>query len=253
MTEEQPEPAVEGVAVIIAAKDEQQRIAATAQAAATVPGVDLVIVVDDGSVDRTGIVAESVGAIVVGHSRNRGKGAAMETGATALAAIESRESGRKAPRALLFLDADLQQTAVQARPLVDPVIAGTADMTIALLPQQRTQGGGRGLVVDLARTGVERATGWRPTQPLSGQRCLTRAAFEAALPLAHGWGVETGLSIDLLRQGYRVSEVEVPFHHRVSGKDWKAQVHRGRQYADVMRALLTRGVRPSAPERLRRR
>lgn len=245
--------AVHGVAVIIPAKDEQQRIAATVQAAAVVPGVDLVIVVDDGSVDRTGQVAEGVGAIVVGHSRNRGKGAAMETGATALAAVESREPDREAPRAMLFLDADLEQSAAQARPLVDPILADSADMTIATLPTQRTAGGGRGFVVDLARTGVERGTGWRPSQPLSGQRCLTRAAFEAALPLAHGWGVEVGLSIDLLRQGYRVQEVGVPFHHRVTGADWKAQVHRGRQYADVMRALVTRGIRPSLPERLRRR
>ena len=38
-------------------------------------------------------------------------------------------------------------------------------------------------------------------------RCLTREAFEAATPLAHGWGVETGMTIDLLRRGFRVVEV----------------------------------------------
>ncbi len=240
-------------AAVIPAKNEETRIGATVRSAALIDGVDLVVVVDDGSTDRTSAVASDAGAVVIAHSRNRGKAAAMESGAAAVGAIEARESRTDRPRVLLFLDGDLEETAGEARPLVTPVLEGTADMTIAVLPAQRTAGGGRGLVVDLARSGVERATGWTPTQPLSGQRCLTRAAFEAALPLAAGFGVETGLTIDLLRQGYRVVEVEVPFHHRVTGTDWQAQLHRGRQYADVMRALVTRGVRPALPERLRRR
>jgi hypothetical protein len=85
-----------------------------------------------------------------------------------------------------------------------------------------------------------RATGWRPAQPLNGQRCLTRAAFEAARPLAPGFGVETGLTIDLLRQGMRVAEVEVPLGHRATGGDWRSQLHRARQFVDVGRALAVR-------------
>lgn len=240
-------PTTDRVAVVVPAKDERERIAATVTAAGSLPAVDLVVVVDDGSTDDTAQLAADAGAVVVSHARNRGKAAAMETGAAAVAAIEARDADGRSPRALLFLDADLADTAAATAPLTGPVLAGTADMTIAVLPPQASPGGGRGLVVDLSRTGIERATGWTPTQPLSGQRCLTRAAFEAALPLATGWGVETGLTIDLLRGGYRVVEVEVPLQHRVSGTDWKAQVHRGRQYLGVLRALVTRGVRPSAP------
>ncbi|NDL58073.1 glycosyltransferase family 2 protein [Phytoactinopolyspora mesophila] len=241
-----------GVAIIIPAKDEQARIGATVRSAAGLPAADLVIVVDDGSTDRTAAEATAAGATVIAHPRNRGKAAAMETGAAAVTAIESRETARPAPRALLFLDADLEDSAAKAAPLIEPVINGEADMTIAVLPAQSHAGGGRGLVVDLSREGIARATGWAPRQPLSGQRCLTRSAFEAALPLAPGWGVETGLTIDLLRQGYRALEVDVSLHHRVTGTDWKAQVHRGKQYAGVLRALVTRGVRPSPPSRLRR-
>jgi hypothetical protein len=68
-------------------------------------------------------------------------------------------------------------------------------------------------------------------------RCLTRAAFEAALPLAPGWGVETALTIDLLRAGFRVREVPCDLHHRVTGSDWRSQLHRAAQYRDVARAL----------------
>ena len=69
------------VAVIIPAKDESRRIAATVRSARAIPHVDLVLVVDDGSEDNTQHVAREAGAVVVRHSHNRGKAAAMETGA----------------------------------------------------------------------------------------------------------------------------------------------------------------------------
>ena len=227
------------LAVIVPAFDEEARIAATVEAAAKVAGVDLVVVVDDGSADGTARVAREAGAVVVRHGRNRGKAAAMETGAAAVSAIEARE-GRAVPRLLLFLDGDLEGTAGNAAPLAEPVRSGAAGMTIATLPPQ--PGGGHGLVVRLSRDGIRAAVGFEARQPLSGQRCLSRAAFEAALPLARGFGVETGLTIDVLRAGFKISEVEVEFRHRVTGTDLAAQLHRARQYRDVALALATRRV-----------
>lgn len=227
------------VAVVIPAKDEADRIAATVAASSAIPGVDLVVVVDDGSADATGALAARAGAQVVRHARNRGKAAAMTSGADAVAAAG-------AERLLLFLDADLEGTAGAAAPLIDPVRAGDADMSIATLPAQRTAGGGHGFVVRLSRWGIVRATGFTPVQPLSGQRCLTQPAFAAARPLARGFGVETALTIDLLRAGFRVVEVECALHHRVTGADWRSQLHRLRQFRHVALAL-------AAPRRLRRR
>ncbi len=166
------------IAVIIPARNESDRIKATVAGAAGLPGVGLVLVVDDGSRDGTAAFTE-------------------------------------------------------------PVRAGEADMTVAVFTT-RVKLGGHGLVVGLSGAGIERATGWRPAQPLNGQRCLTRTAFEAARPLARGFGVETALTIDLLRQGMRVREVEVPLAHRPTGNDWRAQLHRARQLADVARALAVR-------------
>jgi glycosyltransferase involved in cell wall biosynthesis len=226
------------VAVIISARNEADRIEATVRAATGIGGVALVIVVDDGSTDATAAAARRAGAAVVRHARNRGKGAAMETGAEAARLLDRRER-RDHPRHLLFLDADLAGTAALAGPLTDPVLAGTADMTIAVFTTM-VKLGGHGLVVGLSGAGIRRATGWRPVQPLNGQRCLTRAAFEAARPLAHGWGVETGLTIDLLRRGVRVTEVEVDLVHRATGTGLRAQLHRAHQLADVARALATR-------------
>jgi glycosyl transferase family 2 len=226
------------VAVVIPARDESDRIAATVKTASSLPGVDLVIVVDDGSRDGTAAVAEGAGAVVVKHARSRGKGGAMETGAESVRLLD-REQGRETARHLLFLDADLGDTAQYAGPLTEPVLRGEADMTIAVF-SSTVKLGGHGFVVRLAGGGIQRATGWRPAQPLNGQRCLTRAAYDAAVPLAPGFGTETALTIDLLRKGLRVTEVEVPLAHRATGTDWRAQLHRARQFADVGRALARR-------------
>jgi glycosyltransferase involved in cell wall biosynthesis len=226
------------VAVVIPARNEADRIQATVTSAAGIAGVALVVVVDDGSADGTAAVARRAGAVVTRHARNRGKGAAMETGAEAVRVLDQREH-RDRPRHLLFLDADLADTAALAGPLADPVLAGTADMTIAVFTTT-VKLGGHGLVVGLSGAGIQRATGWRPAQPLNGQRCLTRAAFEAARPLARGWGAETGLTIDLLRQGLRVTEVEVELAHRATGTGLRAQLHRAHQLTDVARALAVR-------------
>jgi hypothetical protein len=226
------------VAVVIPARNEADRIQATVTAALGLSDVALVIVVDDGSKDGTAAAARRAGAVVTRHARNRGKGAAMETGAEAAGLMDQREH-RDRPRHLLFLDADLAGTAALAGPLIDPVLVGRADMTIAVFAAT-VKLGGHGLVVGLSGTGIRRATGWQPAQPLNGQRCLTRAAFEAARPLAHGWGVETGLTIDLLRKGMRVTEVEVELAHRATGTGMRAQLHRAHQLTDVARALAAR-------------
>ena len=231
------------VAVVIPAYNEADRVGDTVAGAARLPDADLVVVVDDGSRDATARVAEKAGASVLRHARNKGKAAAMETGAEAVRLLDQREP-RDSPRHLLFLDADLGVTAAEAGPLITPVVTGEADVTIAVFAT-RVKLGGHGLVVGLSAAGIRRATGWTPAQPLNGQRCLSRAAFDAARPLARGFGVETAMTIDLKRKGLRITEVEVPLAHRAAGSDLRAQLHRARQFADVAWALATRLLPPS--------
>ena len=236
------------VAAVIPCKDEADRIAATVAAVASLPQVGRVVVVDDGSTDETSAAARAAGADVVRHDRNRGKAAALETGVARVRALERADAGRDPsaawPAALLFVDGDLQETATNLGVLTTPVLDGSADMTIATLPAQITAGGGRGLVVGLARRGIEHLTGFRAVQPLSGMRCLSPAAFAAGTPLARGWGVETALTVDVIRAGLTVLEVPCELQHRVSGSDWHGQLHRAGQYRDVWLALVRRGWRP---------
>ena len=74
-------------------------------------------------------------------------------------------------------------------------------------------------------------------------RCLSRRAFDAATPLSRGWGVEVGLTIDVLLSGMQVLEVPCRHHHRVSGSDWRGQPHR----APVPRRRPRPGLPPTAP------
>lgn len=224
------------VVAVVPAKDEQERIGATIDAVQALPEVDHVVVVDDGSTDETSRVALEHGATVSRHERNRGKAAAMTTGAAAAVTL----LGVGVDHLLLFVDADLEESATALGALVGPVARDEADMTVAVLPPQRSSGGGHGFVVRLARAGIVERTGWVPTQPLSGMRCLSRTAYVAAQPLARGWGVEVGLTVDVLRAGLRLVEVPCDLHHRVSGSDWRGQLHRAAQYRDVWLALQRR-------------
>lgn len=220
------------VFVIIPAWNEEERIAATVRAAAT---LGTVLVMDDGSRDATTRRARRAGARVLTTRNNLGKGAALAAG---VAALPDRA------RYVLFLDADLEDSAANAGPLVEAVRAGTCDMATALPPPQ--PGGGHGLVVGLAREGIKRLTGFEAAAPLSGQRCLTRGAAEA-VRYAPRFGVEVGLTIDLLRAGFQVAEVPADLRHRVTGEDWRSQVHRARQYRDVLLALRSRSLPLRSP------
>ncbi|WP_172120638.1 glycosyltransferase family 2 protein [Actinomyces faecalis] len=239
---QQPHPdqsAEQRVAVVIPAKDEAERIAATVRACRAIPRVDLVVVVDDGSTDSTQDHARAAGAVTVRHSVTRGKASALETGASI---VGMRDYVDGPSRLLLFIDADLGDSAACCADLVAPVIDGVADMSIAVPPRQ-AGAGGRGRVVRAARTAIAAATGWAPVAPLSGQRCLSRRAYEAAAPLAEGWGVEVGLSIDVLVAGLTVIEVPCDITHRVTGNDRAGTLHRAAQYKDVLRTIAVRKVR----------
>ena len=235
------------VAAVIPAKDESRLIAATVRAARAIPNVDLVLVVDDGSQDATQHIAREAGAAVVRHVHNQGKAAAMETGA---AVVAMRDTPDGAPRALLFLDADLGESAVNTAALIRPVLDGIAHVAIANIPPQ-PGAAGHGFVVRAARRAITSLTGWTPVQPLNGMRCLTREAYEAATPLARGWGVEVAMTIDLLKAGYKVVEVPCDLKHRPSGSDLRGQLHRAAQWRDVQLAVNARRFR-YGPRRVRK-
>jgi Glycosyl transferase family 2 len=226
------------VLALVPAKDEADRVGATVRALRQLPGVAEVLVVSDGSTDATAARALEVGAHCLDLPRNLGKGGALNAG---LAALMGRVAERLSPEpaALLLADADLADTAARLDRLLTPVLAGEADLAIADLPAQQGAGG-FGVAMGLARRGMARATGRTMAEPLSGQRVIRWEALPALLPFAPGFGVEVAMTIDALRAGLRVIEVEVDLHHNATGKDVAGILHRARQARAITRELTRR-------------
>jgi len=226
------------VLALVPAKDEAERVGATVLALRELPGVAEVLVVSDGSTDATAARALQAGAHCLDLPRNLGKGGALNAG---LAALMGRVAERLSPEpaVLLLADADLAETAGRLGRLLDPVLAGEADLAIADLPAQQGAGG-FGVAMGLARRGMARATGRRMAEPLSGQRAVRWEALPALLPFAPGFGVEVAMTIDALRAGLRVVEVEVDLHHNPTGKDLSGILHRARQARAIARELTRR-------------
>ncbi|MFZ5644081.1 MAG: glycosyltransferase family 2 protein [Bacillota bacterium] len=213
------------VSIIIPAYNEENYIGDTISYAFKIPGVEQILVIDDGSSDNTPEIAVNSGAQVILTGKNRGKGEAINTGARY---IEGN--------VVLILDADIGKSAAEAENLVLPVIKGEADMTVAIFPEANKKNG-FGLVKGLARKGIQYFTGHPVMSPLSGQRAMSVKLFKNLVPLASGYGVEVDLTIRALSSGYRIIEIPVIMSHRETGRDLKGIIHRGKQFIHVARTL----------------
>jgi UDP-N-acetylmuramyl pentapeptide phosphotransferase/UDP-N-acetylglucosamine-1-phosphate transferase len=213
------------VSVVIPAYRAGDTIGATVAAARALLGVAEVIVVDDGSGDDTGAAARAAGAdLVIVLPRNVGKGGALAAGVAA-ARHET----------LLFLDADLGDSAARAVPLLDAV-AGRHAMSIAVLPK-RERTGGFGLAKGLAAATIRLFTGLRVEAPLSGQRALP-ADLIRRTGLAPRFAVETALTIEAAHLGVPIVEVPVDLDHHHTGRTVSGFRHRFGQFRDILRYAL---------------
>jgi len=218
--------------VLVAARNEADRIGATIAALGEAfPGARIVVG-DDASEDGTAEVAMRAGAQVVSRGRPHGKGANMT------AAAEAALSEEPAPPVFLLCDGDLGASAARLRGLVESVERGECDLAVAAFSRRR--GGGFGIAVGLARWAFRRRTGVETTAPLSGQRAMRAATLRDLLPFARGYGMEVGMTIDAVRAGYRLRECELDLEHRATGRSPAGFVHRARQLLDFARAYRAR-------------
>ena len=224
-----------GALALVPAYNEAERVGATVTALCKLPAVAEVLVVSDGSTDGTAASALAAGAHCLDLPRNFGKGDALNAGLAALMERVS-EGITPEPGVLLLADADLADTAGRLDALLAPVLEGQADVAIADLPAQQGAGG-FGLAMGLARWGMERVSGRRMAEPLSGQRALRWSALPELIPFAPGFGVEVAMTMDALNAGLRVVEVEVDLRHAATGRDVAGILHRGRQAGAIAREL----------------
>jgi glucosyl-3-phosphoglycerate synthase len=153
-----------------------------------------IIVVDSRSADSTAERAARAGAMVyrVGpRGRDGGKGGAMQTGL-------ARMSGEVG----VFLDADIEDfdPAFVVR-LLDPLLRDPSLVMVKGFYDRPSPGGGGGRVTELVARPLLRRIEPRLlglTQPLAGECAFVRAAL-LRLPFVSGYGVETGMLLQVLR------------------------------------------------------
>lgn len=201
--------------ILVAARDEEARIGGLVRRLRErFPGA-VVVVADDGSRDGTARVAGEAGALVVRGPR-LGKGEALTAAERAAP-----------PGPLLLCDADLDGD-------LAPLAAAGVDLAIAAFSTR--QSGGFGIAKRAARELIRARAGRVMREPLSGQRFLSERARAACFPLARGFGCEVRMTIDALRAGLSVGELELPLGHRATGRDPAGFAHRGRQLAEAVLA-----------------
>jgi len=227
--------------VIVTAHNEADRLPATVRAlAGAFPGARI-LVADDGSTDGSAEVAAASGAEVVRSERNVGKGGAATLAAQQL--LPLAEGPAESRPVILLCDGDLAASAQALQQLVEEVRAGRADLAVAAF--QRRVGGGFGWALGFARWAIRRRCGFEAHAPISGQRALHAEVLPAVVPFASRFGMEIGMTIDAVRAGFRVSEVELPLAHRATGRSLRGFLHRGRQLLDFVAVYRARRRPPA--------
>ncbi|NLM69050.1 MAG: glycosyltransferase family 2 protein [Firmicutes bacterium] len=208
------------VTALIPAFNEAERIGETLTAVLEIKSVNQIVVIDDGSTDETASVVERYPVELIRLEKNQGKGGALNVG------WQTYSSD-----IYLLLDADLKSSAVYAQALLKPVLDNEADMTIANLVNQTGSRGkmGFGIAKNIAKYGIKLLTGHELISPLSGQRAVTHQVLVDCGGFAPGFGVEAALTIQALRRGYRIVDIDLPMTHRATGRNWAGFRHRGRQ------------------------
>ena len=162
-----------------------------------------------------------------------GKGAAAT-----LAARDALQANDDSEPIFILCDGDLAESASGLGELVDALRRGDVDFWVAAFATR--VGGGVGSAVAFARWAIRRRCGRENEAPISGQRALRASVLDDVLPFARGFGMEIGMTIDAVRAGHRVVEVELDLSHRATGRTLSGFAHRGRQLVDFVRVYFAR-------------
>lgn len=218
------------ISIIIPAYNEENKIKDTLENIKNIKEINEVIVVDDGSSDKTSLVASNVKddkIKVFTLDKNRGKGYALNYGL---------KIAMKNADIIGFLDGDLGSSSSEVKKLIIPILNNEADVIIAKFPPAKKKGG-LGFVKGLAKESVLEMTGKELDATLSGQRIFKKEVLEKFDEIPFGYGVEVGMTIDILKYGYTIKEVLVNMTHSETGRDLKGFIHRGKQFYHIKKVL----------------
>ncbi len=214
-------------AIIIPAFNEERFITDTINSIKSIENTDI-IVVDDGSSDKTAEIIKSMDDIILlSYGSNKGKGYALNY---ALGYCKNKYD------IIGFIDADLSYSSGEAKKLLDVILNEEADVSIARFPKAKKKGG-FGFVKALAFHGIKFFTKKEIYSGLSGQRFFKTEVLKKIGKIPYGYGVEVGMTIDILRMGYTIKEVDVDMIHNETGRDISGFKHRFKQFYHILLIL----------------
>ncbi len=214
------------ITIVIPAYNEEARLGETLQAVNELDNITKIIVINDGSTDKTADTARKYNVELIDLDKNLGKGGAMN------ASLPYLDTD-----IIVFLDADLGSSAREAGKIIRPLLEEKADLSIAAFPPP-TRKGGFGLVKGTAARAIKKAGAMEVTAPLSGQRAMTKEVLKAITPFSEAYGVELAMTIKALKQGFKVVEVPTMMKHNETGRDLSGFLHRGQQFKDVLKVII---------------
>jgi glycosyltransferase involved in cell wall biosynthesis len=192
--------------IVIPAYNEEATVAQVVRDAVRV--ADTVVVVDDGSRDRTSALAGEAGAIVVRHAVNRGLGGALGTGIAAAVKLGAD--------AVVTMDADGQHRAADAARVFERIGKGDVDFVIGsrMLPGAG-EGSGKMPIHRLLFNAVGNALtyllfGVWVTDSQSGLRGLSRRAAESIDLRTNGMEVSSEFIKELREKRWQLAEIAIP-------------------------------------------
>jgi glycosyltransferase involved in cell wall biosynthesis len=161
-----------------------------------------VVVCDDGSTDMTGEIAERLGAVVIRHETNMGKGVAIKD--------LFRRAKEMGADVVVTMDGDGQHDPRQIPLLAKPILDGSADVVNGSrflkenpVPNHRRLGDG---ALNSLTNAVSQE---RFTDTQSGFRAYSKTALERIEVKEHAIGVDSQLLIDASQKGLRIAEVPI--------------------------------------------
>ncbi len=111
---------------------------------------------------------------------------------------------------------------------------------LAVAAFAKREGGGFGFALGYAHDAIEELCGFDAAAPISGQRAMTLACMDDVIPFADGFGMEIGMTVDAVRAGHTVKEIELPLTHRATYRTMRGFLHRARQLRDFRKAVRAR-------------
>ncbi|WP_150909745.1 glycosyltransferase family 2 protein [Marinobacter halotolerans] len=206
------------VSIVIPAKNESASIKLLVEGLLALPNLKEIIVVDDGSSDGTGDIAENLGARVIRHPYSKGNGAAIKSGARAAAGD-----------VILFMDGDGQHSPNDAFRLLQKVDQGF-DMVVGARQAGSQASVGRGIANKLYNRIASYMTGHKIEDLTSGFRAVRREKFlEFLYLLPNGFSYPTTSTMAFFRAGYTVGYVPIDAAKRV-GKSHIKPVRDGARF-----------------------